>query len=79
VAEVPFVELLPPVTPRARPVKVIADVLGPAALASDSHLGGTASGLRFRYNDAREFVWWSGTNFGAFTSAFSNAFDQGEA
>ena len=52
-------ELLPRVTPRERPVVVRAPVLGPPAVEHDSHLGGWARGLRFRYADAMEFVWWT--------------------
>ena len=55
----PFVELLPRVTPRERPVLARAKVLGPPANEHDSHLGGWASGLKFKYEDAMEFVWWA--------------------
>jgi hypothetical protein len=73
------VEFLPLLTPPARPVRVVGDVLGPPAVTTDNYLGGSASGLRFRYNDRREFVWWTSDERAnaSFSSAFSNAFEGG--
>ena len=45
--------------PPARPLVVRARITSPLALASDSYLGGFASGTRFVLNDAMQFVWWS--------------------
>ena len=49
----------PVLVPPARVVLARAVISSPVAAASDSYLGGAASGNRFVYNDARQFVWWS--------------------
>lgn len=51
----PKVVLVPP----AKAVLVRARISAPAAVDHDSYLGGFASGNRFVYNDAMQFVWWT--------------------
>jgi hypothetical protein len=74
------VTLAPIIRPQARALSVIGRITSPLAVESDSYLGGFAAGNRFVYRDAMQFVWWTPDVMpavGAFSNAFSAAFDKG--
>jgi hypothetical protein len=64
--------------PRERALKLAARISAPEAVASDSYLGGFASGHRLSYSDAKQFVWWAPGSAPVTDGAgFGNGFDSG--
>ena len=69
-------------SPPERPVRVRARISSPPAVEHDSYLGGTATGHRLTYSDAKQYVWWTdgsepeptGAGFG---NGFSSGFEGG--
>ena len=64
--------------PIPRALRLAARITEPAAVVSDSYLGGFAGGRRLSYLDAKQFVWWTdGSAPIPVGAGFSNGFGSG--